>query len=58
MAFKKKTMIHIKLDKIQDDLEKGEDAPEYPEFAKIKIIKTKADKQEIPGATRIQQDGE
>ena len=38
IAVKKKVMIHKQQDMILDDLKKGEDAPEYPEFIKIKVI--------------------
>ena len=42
---KKKVMIHKQQDIILDDLKKCEDAPEYPEFIKTKVIETKADGQ-------------
>ena len=38
IAVNNKVMIHKQQDMILDDLKKGEDAPEYPEFIKIKVI--------------------
>ena len=55
IAIKKKVMIHKQQNMILDDLKKGEDAPEYPEFIKTKVIETKADGQEILCETGIQQ---